>query len=126
MAGEQPVQRLWIGFGALAGFGAVVMAAVAAHAMAGIGPAGQRMVQSAIEMEGWHALALLGTGLWSPRGGRLADLAGTAFTLGTLLFCAAVYLLAFTGSSLGPVAPIGGTLCMIGWLLLGLSALRAR
>jgi len=28
--------------------------------------------------------------------------------------------------SLGAVAPTGGTLCMVGWLLLALSALRAR
>lgn len=120
------MQRLWIGLGGLAGFGAVAMAAVAAHALGGLSAAAQRMVQSAIEMQGWHALALIGTGLWVPRGGRLADLAGAAIALGLLLFCAGVYVLAFTGVSLGAVAPTGGTLCMVGWLLLALSALRAR
>jgi uncharacterized membrane protein YgdD (TMEM256/DUF423 family) len=125
------VQRLWVGVGALAGFGAVAMAAVAAHAPGahdpgGLTPAAQRMVQSAIEMQGWHALALIGTGLWVPRGGVLANLAGAAFALGMLLFCGAVYALALAGVSLGVVAPIGGTVCMAGWLLLALSALRAR
>jgi uncharacterized membrane protein YgdD (TMEM256/DUF423 family) len=126
VAKEQRVQRFWIGFGALAGFGAVAMAAVAAHGLQGLPAAAQRMVQSAIEMQGWHALALIGTGLWVPQGGRLANLAGAAVALGLVMFCAAVYLLALTGVSLGVVAPIGGTLCMAGWLLLALSAVRAR
>jgi uncharacterized membrane protein YgdD (TMEM256/DUF423 family) len=65
-------------------------------------------------------------GLWSPRGGVLADLAGAAFALGLLLFCGAVYTLALGGVSLGAVAPTGGTILMLAWLLLGLSALRAR
>src|SRR5436305_1846529 len=78
----------------------------------------QRMVQSAIEMQGWHALALIGVGLWVPSGGVLANLAGAAFTLGLLLFCGAVYVLALASFSLGPLAPIGGTLCMAGWALL--------
>jgi uncharacterized membrane protein YgdD (TMEM256/DUF423 family) len=120
------VQRLWIGLGGLAGVGAVAMAAVAAHALGGLTVAAQRMVQSAIEMQGWHALALFGTGLWVPRGGLFANLAGAAFALGLLLFCGAVYALALGGISLGIVAPAGGTLCMAGWLLLTLSALKAR
>lgn len=112
--------------GALAGLGTVAMAAVAAHALGRLDPAAQRMVQNAIEMQGWHALALFGVGLWCPRGGWLADLAGAAFVLGLLLFCGAVYVLALGGFSLGPVAPVGGTLCMAGWGLLAASALRAR
>ncbi|MDR3537660.1 MAG: DUF423 domain-containing protein [Acetobacteraceae bacterium] len=120
------MQRLWIAFGALAGFGAVALSAVAAHALGGLPAASVAMVRSGIEMEGWHALALFGVGLWAPRGGRLADAAGVAFAVGLLLFCGAVYALGLGGVSLGTVAPIGGTLLMLGWLLLGLSALRAR
>lgn len=117
------MQRVWIGIGALAGFLAVAMAAVGTHVVA---PQGRAIVASAVEMQGWHALALIATGLWSPRGGRLTDAAGYAFTLGILLFCGAVYSLAIADVSLGPVAPAGGTLLMIGWLLLAVSALRAR
>ena len=118
------MQRLWIGLGALAGCGAVGMAAVAAHAP--LSPAAQAMLRSGVEMQGWHALALLACGLWAPRGGRLADCAGAAFIVGMILFCAGVYTLAFTGVSLGLVAPTGGSLLMLAWLLLALSALRAR
>jgi uncharacterized membrane protein YgdD (TMEM256/DUF423 family) len=73
-------------------------------------------------MHGWHALALVACALWAPRGGRLAHVAGFAFALGLPLFCGAVYALALDGVHLPMLAPIGGTLLMLGWLLLGLSA----
>ena len=43
-----------------------------------------------------------------------------------LLFCGALYWHGLTGVSLGSIAPTGGTLLMLGWLLLGASAVRAR
>jgi uncharacterized membrane protein YgdD (TMEM256/DUF423 family) len=117
------MQRIWIGLGSFAGLGTVAMAAFAAH---GIGdPSVLRIVSSGVQMQGWHALALLGAGLWAPHGGRLADAAGAAFAIGLVLFCGAVYSLALTGVSWGPLAPAGGILLMAGWLLLGASALRA-
>jgi uncharacterized membrane protein YgdD (TMEM256/DUF423 family) len=120
------MQRLWIGVGALAGLGAVAMGAVAAHGLDALDPARLAMVRSGVQMQGWHALALLACGLWAPRAGRLADLAGAAFLLGLLLFCGAVYALALWDVRIGPLAPVGGTLLMVGWALLAASALRAR
>jgi uncharacterized membrane protein YgdD (TMEM256/DUF423 family) len=100
------------------------MGAYEAH---GIGdPAARHIVDSGVRMQGWHALALLGAALWAPRGGWLAHAAAAAFVLGMLLFCGAVYSLGIAGVSLGRVAPTGGTLLMLGWLLLGASALRVR
>jgi uncharacterized membrane protein YgdD (TMEM256/DUF423 family) len=116
--------RLWIGLGALAGVLAVAMAAVIAHALPDA--AAREVAASAVQMQGWHALALVGTGLWAPRGGRLADLAGAAFTLGILAFCGTLYALAFAGLHAGILAPTGGVLLMLGWALLGLSAIRPR
>jgi uncharacterized membrane protein YgdD (TMEM256/DUF423 family) len=125
------MQRLWIGLGALAGLGAVAMAAVAAHAVPeSADPRANEMLRGAIQMQGWHALALLACGLWVERGGRLAgsltNLAGAAFVAGLLLFCGAVYMLALAGLRLPMLAPIGGTLLMLGWVLLAASALPAR
>jgi uncharacterized membrane protein YgdD (TMEM256/DUF423 family) len=120
------MERLWIALGALAGFGAVAMAAVGAHALAGLPGPALAAIRSGIEMQGWHALALLGVGLWTRRGGWLADAAGIAFVIGLLLFCGGVYFHGLVGVSLGRIAPTGGTLLMIGWLLLFASALRAR
>ena len=125
------MQRTWIGLGALAGLGAVVMAAVAAHLVPeSADPRAGTMLRDAIQMQGWHALALLACGLWAGRGGRLAarltDCAGAAFAAGLVLFCGAVYALALCGMRLPMVAPIGGSLLMLGWALLAGSALRAR
>jgi uncharacterized membrane protein YgdD (TMEM256/DUF423 family) len=116
------VQRLWVGAGALAGFGAVAMAAFAAHGLGHLEPAAQTMVRDGVQMQGWHALALLFCGVWAPRGGKLADAAGAAFVIGLLAFCGGVYSLALAGLRLPDVAPVGGTLLMLGWLLLFASA----
>jgi uncharacterized membrane protein YgdD (TMEM256/DUF423 family) len=122
---EAVMQRIWIGLGALAGCGAVAMAAFAAHGVRDDANAAH-IVASGVQMQGWHALALVGTGLWAPKGGRLADAAGLAFAVGLLLFCGAVYSHGIAGVSWGILAPTGGTLLMIGWLLLAASAWRAR
>ena len=102
------------------------MAALAAHGLGTLEPTALQQVRSAVELQGWHALALLGCGLWARRGGWLADAAGFAFAIGTLLFCSAVYLLAVLGVRLPGVAPAGGLLLIGGWLLLGGSALARR
>ena len=127
------MERMWIGAGALVGMGAVAMAALAAHALGGIGPARLAMVASAIRMQGWHALALVGCGLWAgrgaravPGGGRVADLAGVAFLLGVLGFCGGIYGFALAGWPVLALAPIGGSLLMLGWALLFVSALLRR
>ena len=107
-----------------AGAGLLAVAAAAGSAHAGGDPAGARAVAAAAQMLGWHALALLGCGLWGARGGRLTHVAAAAFVAGLLLFCGAVYLPLLGGPSLGMAAPVGGSLLMLGWAVLGVSALR--
>jgi uncharacterized membrane protein YgdD (TMEM256/DUF423 family) len=118
------MQRVWIALGSLAGLIAVALAALAAHRLDAIEPGRMVMFRNALQMQGWHALALLFCGIWAPRAGWLVNAAGTAFTAGLLLFCGAVDTLALSGTSLGMIAPIGGTLLLLGWLFLLLSALR--
>jgi uncharacterized membrane protein YgdD (TMEM256/DUF423 family) len=115
---SNPSQRIWVTAGALNGLSAVALAAVAAHA----GLADDRLIalKSGIEIQGWHAAALLYCSL---RSGRLIAAAALAFLLGTLLFCAGVYAVAFAGQHLGPVAPTGGIMLMLGWVLLLASAI---
>jgi uncharacterized membrane protein YgdD (TMEM256/DUF423 family) len=122
------MHRIWLGAGALTGATAVALSAWLAHgAPARLDAARLGMAQNAATMLGWHALALLATGLWAERrpGGRLAHLAGGAFALGLLLFCGGV-LGAVAGVRLGPVAPAGGTLLIGGWLLLLVAAVLHR
>lgn len=113
------MQRTWIALGALVGLTGVGMAALAAH---GLDPAAAGQVRSGVEMQVWHALALRACGLWAPHGGKLVHGAGAALASGTLLFCGSVYALGLGVTRSAPAAPIGGTLLMLGWLLLGLSA----
>jgi uncharacterized membrane protein YgdD (TMEM256/DUF423 family) len=69
--------RLWIGLGSLSGLIAVGMAALAVHGVASIGPARLEVLRNGIQMQGWHALALVGCGLWALRSdSTLAHLAG--------------------------------------------------
>ncbi len=121
---------VWMVLGALSGCGAVAMAAAAAHALPQkLTPKALDAVRAAIQMQGWHAIALVLVALWLLRAGPLpatvANLAGAAFALGLLLFCGSVYLGELAGLRFGPTAPIGGTLLMLGWLLLALSAILA-
>lgn len=122
------MSRLWLVLGALSGLVAVALSAWAAHGLV-LAEADHRRVQSALSMQGWHALALLAAGLLAERfpaggwGARLAHLAGGCFALGTLGFCGAVWWLVLRGTPLG-VAPQGGMLLMLGWLLLALAAAR--
>ncbi len=114
--------RLWLVLGALSGGVAVGLAAWAAH---GLAPDQAARVAPALDMQGWHALALLATGLLAERrGGRLPHAAGACFALGTLGFCGALWWHALTGGSLGRVAPTGGMLLMLGWVLLAVAGAR--
>jgi len=121
------MHRVWIGVGSLAGLTGVAMAAAAAHGLPErLDPPAMQMLRNAVQMQGWHALALVACGVWAVRGApALVDWAAGAFLLGLLLFCGAVYTLALGGVRLPAVAPAGGTLLMLGWALLGLAAIRA-
>lgn len=118
------MHRLWLSIGALAGLVAVALSAWTAHGLRSLDPSALAAAQSAITMQGWHALALLATGLMAERGRRFAHVAGTAFTAGMVLFCGAVWWGALKGASLGVVAPTGGMLLMGGWLALFIAALK--
>jgi uncharacterized membrane protein YgdD (TMEM256/DUF423 family) len=121
------MERVWIGIGALAGLASVAMAAAAAHGLAArLDPAALAAIRNAVQMQGWHALALVLCGIWAERGGVLAHAAAGCFTAGLLLFCAGVYTNALTGVQLHMVAPAGGTLLMLGWAFLAVSALATR
>lgn len=118
------IVRLCVIAGGLAGAGAVAMAAIAAHGLGSLSPVALAAVRSAIDMEGWHALALIGTALWVERGGMFARLAAVGFIVGLVLFCGAVYGHELAGWPVGMFAPIGGTLLIVAWLLLAASGLH--
>ena len=117
------MDRLWIGLGALIGLVAVAMAAMAAHMFDATVLAALGRV---VDMLAWHALALLVCGVWAARGGPLVHVAAGLFVIGLVLFAGSVCLGAMAGIRLPMVAPVGGSLLMLGWLVLAVSAFTRR
>lgn len=104
---------------ALLGLTAVALGAVAAHAVADAQAA--QALERASLYQLIHALALLyASGL----PGKVALLARTFLLAGIVLFCGSIelkYLFAVTQAT--ALAPTGGVALMLGWLMLGVSAL---
>ena len=113
--------RGWVAVGAIVGLLAVVAAAGSAHG--NVEANVLRVRASAAQMLGWHALAIVAVGIWGAQGGWLTHAAGGLFSLGLVLFCAAVYSPTLGGPSLGMTAPVGGVALMLGWLAFAASAL---
>jgi uncharacterized membrane protein YgdD (TMEM256/DUF423 family) len=119
--------KLWTPTGAILGLAAVALGAVGTHAGA-MDDHARTLFDTANKYHFMHAIALVLVGIaighvhaW------LAHGAGMAFLLGTVLFSGTLYLSAFgQPHGLGFLAPVGGTLLMLGWLFLALSALVGR
>ncbi len=100
---------------------AVVLGAVGAHAIGG-DPAGRELWRTA---SFWHVADSLGllalAALWPHLARRVAVAGVLAIGLGALAFCGSVYIQAIQGSAPVPMlAPTGGTLQILGWLLVAL------
>lgn len=119
--------RIWLGFGALNGFLAVVMGALGSHSFV-MSASGAETFATATDYQIWHGLALIAVGAWQNHlPARGLQIAGWLFLLGIALFCVPLYAIAISGDrALAHLAPIGGTLLMGGWLALGITAIRSR
>ena len=73
-----------------------------------------------------HVLAILGAAWVSTQfDSSFAVYAGYAFVAGILLFSGSLYVLAiFNIGIMGAIAPLGGVAMIVGWVLLGLAAMR--
>jgi uncharacterized membrane protein YgdD (TMEM256/DUF423 family) len=124
--------RIFVTAGGVAGALAVGTAALAAHALPpGMDEAGRAAVGSAVQMQGWHALAVVGAGVWlmqglTPAAMWLGRVAGAGFVVGAVLFCGGIYAHHLAGLPTGRVAPFGGVTLIVSWLLLAASAVMAR
>lgn len=120
---------------ALLGSTGVGMAAYASHGLGFIADPALReatraSLQQAVQQQLLHAPVLLALGVWARLGGignRWLQVAGALLALGVLLFSGLIYLRTFTGiEALRPLVPWGGTSLMLGWLAIGVAALRSR
>ena len=101
---------------------AIGLGAVGAHAIGGE-PAARELWRTA---SFWHTANSLGllalAALWPSLSRRVVLTAVLAIGLGTLAFCGSVYVQAVQGSAPVPMlAPIGGSLQILGWLLVALA-----
>jgi uncharacterized membrane protein YgdD (TMEM256/DUF423 family) len=99
---------------------AVALGAFGAHAMkARLAPDLQAVWQTAVQYHVWHALGLLGVGLYLLHrpDAPIAGWSAWLFVAGIVLFSGSLYLLALTGTrTLGAVTPVGGAAFIAGWL----------
>ena len=108
--------------GSTLAFFSVVLGAFGAHALkAHLDEKSLAIYHTATEYQMYHALALIGLGLWSAQNPTFStELTGWAFTGGCVIFSGSLYLLAITRISLlGAITPIGGVLFLVGWFSFG-------
>jgi uncharacterized membrane protein YgdD (TMEM256/DUF423 family) len=128
--------RTWLLIGALSGGLAVACGAFGAHGLksrfaadGSLSEIDQQQLanwETAARYQIYHALALVAVGLMACRGrSTLMNLAGGAFTVGTVIFSGCLYVLVLSGQRwLGAVVPIGGSLLILGWIALAIAAWR--
>jgi uncharacterized membrane protein YgdD (TMEM256/DUF423 family) len=116
-------ERILVVVAALSGVLGVGLSAAAAHLAGG-------NLATAAQFLLFHAPALLALVALSEGGAvspGVARLGGFVLILGLALFCGDLSRRAFSGVALAPMAaPTGGGLLMIGWILVGASALLRR
>jgi uncharacterized membrane protein YgdD (TMEM256/DUF423 family) len=125
--------RLWLFIGAINGAVAVALGAVGAHALdPALGERTLAIFDTAVRYHFVHALALIGVAVLAPHlprgsGGARLTAAGIAFTAGILLFCGGLYALSAFGMAAGArIAPYGGMLFIVGWVLLAATAFAVQ
>lgn len=120
--------RFLLAAGAIVLAAAVAMGAIASHAVRNPAhPDAVRLLQTAVLYQLVHGLGIVAIGTIA-RGAASRWLAASGLLLlaGVVLFCGSLYVLAFTASSLGIVAPLGGLAFIAGWMALAAFALLER
>ena len=117
------VMRSLAVFAALNGALAVTLGAFAAH---GAGPQVKTLLTTGAHYQMVHAVLALVCAVW-PVGSRLVVIAGWLAAAGGLVFALALSAIALLSlTAMGAVAPIGGVLMIVAWLLLAVAALRPQ
>ncbi len=115
-------------FAGLSGLLAVALAALAAHALAGIAPTGEQAViwfKEATAFQMTHTLALILVTIVAERAEtglaqRILRIAAVFMAAAVLMFPGSLYSASFNGPVM--LAPFGGVAAMGGWALFGVGA----
>lgn len=107
-----------------AGFNGALAVALGAFAAHGASPAVKTLLTTGAHYQMVHALLAVACAVWTNRP-RLAVVAGWLAAAGGLVFSLALALIGLASlPAMGAVAPIGGLLMILGWIVLILSAFR--
>jgi uncharacterized membrane protein YgdD (TMEM256/DUF423 family) len=121
--------RILLAAAAFAMLLATMLGAYGAHGLQGSLTANAwSAYQTAVQYQFIHALGLIATILIarSYPSSRLIALSSWLLLIGIVLFCGSIYATSFGApASFGALAPYGGSAFTLGWLALGIGALRA-
>ncbi|OYR11101.1 DUF423 domain-containing protein [Brucella grignonensis] len=118
MSDQHNTQPRNILFGTLAG----LCGALAIAAYAGAAHGGENHLGAIAPLLLGHTPALLVLSLIVPNS-RIANIGGALLVVGLMLFCGDLFMRDVTGNRLFPMAaPTGGSLMILGWLVIGVSS----
>jgi uncharacterized membrane protein YgdD (TMEM256/DUF423 family) len=116
------MNKFFLQSGSIIGLLGVAIGAFGAHAFKNMLTESNQMdnYQTAVKYQFIHALALILVGILSKEfDSKTITYSGNCFLAGILIFSGSLYLICFTGiKTFGAIAPIGGTLLVLGWGLL--------
>ena len=121
------VDRMIMLAGAIAGFSGVILAAAGSHMLPGLDNTESfRSWQSANDMHLLHSVLLIAlASVYRQSGTRMLLLASVVITAGIIVFSGSIYLsLAASMAGATRFAPLGGSLLILGWLLIAVHAMR--
>lgn len=123
------MNKLFLLAGSILGMLGVGLGAFGAHAFKAMLESTGRLdtYETGIKYMFYHALALVLVGILAKDfTAKILTYSGYSFIFGTIIFTGSLLLICFTGIKIfGAVAPIGGTLMLVGWALLFYTVLKA-
>lgn len=122
------MNRFFIMLGSIFAALSVALGAFGAHGLRGkLSEYHFDIYHTGVEYQMSHALGLILIGiiLTYVSKSKLVIASGWLLTIGIILFSFSLYTIAFTGiSKFGMITPFGGVAFVVGWLLLGIGALK--
>ena len=121
--------RIWLMWGCIFGFLSVALGAFGAHALKSILSLEEMSIlATANQYMTYHALALMGLGLWSHWEKWSSSLwTGLCFIFGIVFFSGSLYIYVLLNlSKAALVTPFGGSLFLLGWILFAVSIVRTK
>ena len=118
---------VWVAVGSFLGLLGVVMGAAGTHALEGrLDSDALDTLETAVRFQMYHTIALVAIGgLGSVWKSRAVAISCGLLTLGVIVFCGSLYLIALLDiGAFGAVAPVGGLSLMVGWGTLAVGAVR--